>query len=104
MRSTQLALAGIDGYRRYLSPIKGFRCAHAAFFGGPSCSEAIRAIVELHGVRAGRALIAARFAACRSAHHHLHGAAMRTGWFASGDVRAQGVCCCGGIPIPFRCG
>ena len=30
---------GILGYRKILSPIKGYRCAHAALTGGPSCSD-----------------------------------------------------------------
>lgn len=30
---------GILGYRRFLSPIKGYRCAYARTTGGPSCSD-----------------------------------------------------------------
>jgi predicted nucleic acid-binding Zn ribbon protein len=33
-----IAVAGIDLYRRYLSPLKGFRCAHHALHGAGSCS------------------------------------------------------------------
>ncbi len=99
MTGTSAALLGIDVYRRHLSPLKGFRCAHAALFGGPSCSEAVRAIVEREGLIPGRTLVLARFARCRSAYTHLRGA-------KAGGVtaQAQGVCCCGPIPIPFRCG
>lgn len=94
--ATRLALVSIDGYRRHLSPLKGFRCAHAALFGGASCSQAVRDIIEREGVLGGRALAAARLRRCRSAYTHLRG--------ASGGVQVQGLCCCGPLPIPFRCG
>ncbi|WP_027481290.1 membrane protein insertion efficiency factor YidD [Deinococcus pimensis] len=93
--ATRLALVGIDGYRRHLSPLKGFRCAHAALFGGASCSQAVRDIVERDGLLAGRAAVVARLDRCRSAYAHLRGAP---------GVQVQGLCCCGPLPIPFRCG
>ncbi|MFN4251393.1 membrane protein insertion efficiency factor YidD, partial [Deinococcus sp.] len=92
-----LALGSIDLYQRWLSPLKGFRCAHAALFGGESCSAAVRRLVSEQGLLGGRGDIAARFQTCRQAYGHL--AAART---AGGGV--QGVCCCGPVPIPFRCG
>jgi putative component of membrane protein insertase Oxa1/YidC/SpoIIIJ protein YidD len=36
LRACVIFLIGL--YQRYLSPCKGFRCAHAAWHGGPSCS------------------------------------------------------------------
>ena len=38
------ALTGIALYQRWLSPHKGFCCAHAALYGGQSCSAAIAAL------------------------------------------------------------
>lgn len=90
-----VALSSIDVYQRWLSPLKGFRCAHAALFGGESCSAAVRRLVSEQGLVGGRAEIAARFQTCRQAYGHLLGA-QATG--------VQGVCCCGPVPIPFRCG
>lgn len=111
MHTTRAALTAIGAYQRYISPYKGFCCAHAAFFGGPSCSRAVRDIVQEHGVAGGWALIQARFAACRQAHAHLRAAPLAVGTTGftpttpgSGSVRARGVFCCGPIPIPFRCG
>ena len=92
-----LALGSIDAYQRWLSPLKGFRCAHAALFGGESCSAAVRRLVSEQGLVGGRADIAARFQTCRQAYGHLLGAQATGG-------RVQGVCCCGPLPIPFRCG
>ncbi|ADV66170.1 membrane protein insertion efficiency factor YidD [Deinococcus maricopensis] len=95
MNTTTLALRSIRGYQRYLSPLKGFRCAHAAYHGGLSCSAAISRIVEARGVLGGWPDIQAQFAACRAAHDALR---------ASARVDTRGVFCCGPIPIPFRCG
>lgn len=89
------ATAGIRFYRRHISPHKGFHCAHAAYFGGPSCSEVILAVVQTRGVLGGWRDIATRFAACRSAHARLR---------VLGGARVRGLCCCGPLPIPFRCG
>lgn len=96
-----LTLSAIRLYQRRLSPRKGFRCAHAALHGGETCSAAVARIVREDGVTGGRTRIAARFRECRSAHNALHAGsplALGTG------VRTRGVCCCGPIPIPFRCG
>lgn len=92
-----LTLNSIDLYQRWLSPLKGFRCAHAAFFGGESCSTAVRRLISEQGLVGGRADIAARFQTCRQAHAHLLSTQATGG-------RIQGVCCCGPLPIPFRCG
>lgn len=93
-------LRAIALYRRRLSRHKGFRCAHAALYGGESCSAAVARIIRADGLWSGRGRIVARFAACRVAHTALRGGALA---FGSG-ARVQGVCCCGPVPIPFRCG
>jgi putative component of membrane protein insertase Oxa1/YidC/SpoIIIJ protein YidD len=80
----------IRGYQRHLSPRKGFTCAHLVAHGGTSCSAAVRRIVERRGVVRGAVPTALRFVACYQAATMLRQA----------DV--QGVCCCGGIPVPFR--
>lgn len=96
-----LALRGIRFYQRFLSSRKGFRCAHVAVHGGQSCSVAVADIVRQDGLIGGRRRVAARFAACRGAHNALRsGSALALG--SNSSVR--GVCCCGPIPIPFRCG
>lgn len=47
---TTLALLFIRFYQRFISPRKGFRCAHAAFFGGASCSGAIYNLILERGL------------------------------------------------------
>ena len=85
-------VAAIDLYQRRLSPRKGFTCAHLAAGGTRSCSAVIRAIVADKGLVAGFVPTVAQFAACARAASTLR----------SGPQAVQGVCCCGGIPIPFR--
>lgn len=96
---TSALVTSINLYRRWLSPLKGFRCAHAAFYGGMSCSAAVQELIAHHGVVGSRHAVAARFHACRQAYGHLAAAPGVTG-----GSRVQGVCCCGPLPIPFRCG
>lgn len=80
----------IRGYQRHLSSRKGFTCAHLVAHGGTSCSAAVRRIVGRRGLVRGAVPTALRFVACYRAAALLR----------QSDV--QGVCCCGGIPIPFR--
>ncbi|WP_127127937.1 membrane protein insertion efficiency factor YidD [Georgenia sp. SYP-B2076] len=88
--ATRMTDTLIRYYQRRISPRKGWNCAHLVAYGGQSCSAAVRDIVGRRGVIRGALPSAARFVACYRAATLL----MAT------DVR--GVCCCGGIPIPFR--
>ena len=58
----------ITAYQRFVSPHKGFCCAHRALNEGASCSQAIKRIVLRHGVLASWPHIRARFEACRTAY------------------------------------
>jgi uncharacterized protein len=69
LRACVIFLIGL--YQRYLSPYKGFRCAHAAYHGGPSCSHAIKSIVHELGVFAALPRIRLRFIECRAAYARL---------------------------------
>lgn len=77
-------------YQRRWSPRKGWGCAHRVAHGGASCSAAVRHTVRRRGVVRSVVPTVARFVACYQAATLL----------AQTDV--SGVCCCGGIPIPFR--
>ncbi|MFB9993156.1 membrane protein insertion efficiency factor YidD [Deinococcus oregonensis] len=96
---TAPALSAIGFYQRWLSPYKGFRCAHAALYGGESCSVAVAHILREQGLADSGAAIGARFQACRVAFGQLS-----PGPQVTGGARVRGVCCCGPLPIPFRCG
>lgn len=82
----------IRGYQKYLSPRKGFTCAYLVARGDRSCSAVIRGILAERGVMRGFVPTALQFVAC-------YQAALLLG---SERPRVNGVCCCGGIPIPIR--
>src|SRR4051794_6706306 len=69
-----LAAGMIAGYQRYLSPHKGFCCAHRALHGGPSCSEFARRVVRRRGVGPLAPLLRRRFARCAAAARRLRAA------------------------------
>lgn len=58
-------------YQRFLSPHKGFKCAHHALHKSGSCSDAVIDIIQDQGLWQGRADIRQRFKSCRAAHHTL---------------------------------
>ncbi len=64
--TTSLFVWLIGLYQKYVSPYKGFRCAHRVRHGGLSCSEAVRAIVLEEGLWCGRSQIRQRFQDCRA--------------------------------------
>lgn len=87
---TRVADTLIRVYQQRLSPRKGWICAHLVAHGGRSCSAAVRAVLAERGAVRSVVPTVVRFVACYRAATML----------AAADV--QGVCCCGGIPIPFR--
>ncbi len=64
----------IAGYQRYISPYKGFRCAHRVAHGGLSCSAYAKHVLLRRGVAAAVRRMRTRFAACAAAAVLLHGA------------------------------
>jgi uncharacterized protein len=66
--SAQTTAKLIFAYQRFVSPYKGFCCAHRALHGGSSCSEAVRQVVLERGLMGALPSIRARFHACKHAH------------------------------------
>jgi putative component of membrane protein insertase Oxa1/YidC/SpoIIIJ protein YidD len=62
-----LAIAGLHGYRRFISPYKGFRCAYGVVFGGDSCSDVALHIARRFGVARMVRLLPLQAARCRHA-------------------------------------
>lgn len=69
--SRQLAVQTIALYQRYLSPLKGFHCAHRRLQGGLSCSEYVKQTIAAEGIKRALPLCRQRFRACRAAHETL---------------------------------
>lgn len=77
-------------YQEALSPRKGWACAYRVAHDAESCSSAVRSIMRRRGVVRGTVPSVLQLAACFQAARLLS------------TTNVQGVCCCGGIPIPFR--
>jgi putative component of membrane protein insertase Oxa1/YidC/SpoIIIJ protein YidD len=79
-----VAVAAIGGYQRYLSPHKGYHCAHAALYGGLSCSEYGKQAIQVNGLAGGLILLRERFQAC-----HEAAIAIRSGGCSSTEPRVE---------------
>ncbi|MEC5396725.1 membrane protein insertion efficiency factor YidD [Uliginosibacterium sp. H1] len=71
MPARWLLLVAIHGYRRFVSPWKGFRCAYRAQTGHASCSTLGLRAVRRHGALKGLGILDLRLARCREA-QRLH--------------------------------
>jgi putative component of membrane protein insertase Oxa1/YidC/SpoIIIJ protein YidD len=82
------AVAGIDLYRRYLSPLKGFNCAHHYVHNAGSCSTYGRHIYATHRFLEATRLLRQRFVECKQASQRLKRTAV---WHASqeGETDAE---------------
>ncbi len=71
VRSSSVVVGGlvslISFYQRYLSPYKGFCCAHRVLHGGPSCSVAVKSILLERGAWSSWTDIWLRFRECQAA-------------------------------------
>jgi putative component of membrane protein insertase Oxa1/YidC/SpoIIIJ protein YidD len=66
------ALTAIDCYQRYVSPYKGYRCAHRGVWGGRSCSQYAQRAIARAGLWRGLLLLRRRLHACAHAAGSLH--------------------------------
>ncbi len=64
---SQIALGAIWGYQRYVSPRKGWRCAHSVLHGGTGCSGHAKHAIRDHGFWAAIPLIRQRLRDCKDA-------------------------------------
>ncbi|MTJ07671.1 membrane protein insertion efficiency factor YidD [Anabaena sp. UHCC 0204] len=63
----KISIKAITGYQRYISPHKGFRCAHRVLHGGESCSQYVKRVIADDGLKAAFVKSQARFQACKQA-------------------------------------
>lgn len=90
----RLALALIRAYQRWISPYKGFACAHRVRLGGPSCSKVGARLLRRHGLRKGLPLLRLRLRHCGEVH--------RKAWTPYRPLAAQRGDCdfdCGGCDL-----
>ncbi len=67
----QIACTSIAGYQKFISPRKGFSCAHRLLYGGESCSQYVKRMVAQKGLAAAIETSRQRFHACREANQIL---------------------------------
>jgi len=67
----KIAILMINFYQRFLSPVKGFRCAYGALHGKGTCSQIVKDIVRHEGVFKGWPKIKQQFNNCKSAYLQL---------------------------------
>ena len=69
MRIISLTLIAL--YQRFISPYKGFHCAHHQLNKGDTCSNAVKSLVHQHGLIKAWPKIQQRFTGCRQAYDIL---------------------------------
>lgn len=67
----QIAVLSISGYQKYISPKKGFSCAHRVLYGGESCSQYIKRTIAQSGLSVALKATRERFTACKQANQIL---------------------------------
>jgi len=93
MKNRNPALLAIDGYQRYISPRKGFCCAHRIATGGPSCSDFIKRLIAEQGFFASLGQIRQRFRECKAAARYLNAQRkQRKGKTPAGSAQSDKAC------------
>jgi putative component of membrane protein insertase Oxa1/YidC/SpoIIIJ protein YidD len=66
-----LAVTAIRGYQKFISPHKGFSCAHRVLYGCESCSQYFKQVIAEEGILTAIANAKGRFQECRAANEIL---------------------------------
>jgi putative component of membrane protein insertase Oxa1/YidC/SpoIIIJ protein YidD len=66
-----LAVTAISGYQKFISPHKGFSCAHRVLYGCDSCSQYFKRVIAEEGIIQAIANAKGRFQECREANEIL---------------------------------
>jgi putative component of membrane protein insertase Oxa1/YidC/SpoIIIJ protein YidD len=66
-----LAVTAISGYQKFISPHKGFSCAHRVLYGCESCSQYFKQVIAEEGLLTAIANAKGRFRECREANEIL---------------------------------
>jgi putative component of membrane protein insertase Oxa1/YidC/SpoIIIJ protein YidD len=66
-----VAVTAISGYQRFISPHKGFSCAHRVLYGCESCSQYFKRVIAEEGLMIAIGNAQGRFQECREANNIL---------------------------------
>jgi len=97
------AIGSIGVYQKYISPYKGFRCAHRVYCCGSSCSEFAQQAIRDNGLLNAIPKIRRRFCECREAYVALQ--RFQVGAESTDDKKPspltkQGDCCVNVCTLP----
>lgn len=74
----KISVSAITGYQKYLSPHKGFACAHRVLYGSDSCSQYTKRIIAKEGLKIALRKSRLRFQSCKQANLILRSQAEET--------------------------
>jgi len=67
----RMLIALINFYQRFISPFKGFKCAHNAVHRQGSCSHSVKQLISQYGIIRALPMIRLRFKECGSAYSYI---------------------------------
>jgi putative component of membrane protein insertase Oxa1/YidC/SpoIIIJ protein YidD len=85
-----ICVACISGYQKYLSPHKGFACAHRLLYGEESCSQYIKKVVAREGIRVAIEKSRVRFQECKQASQVLRAHRLNSRFKMSSETSEEG--------------
>ncbi|MBD1923041.1 membrane protein insertion efficiency factor YidD [Microcoleus sp. FACHB-831] len=66
-----IAIDSISAYQKYISPRKGFSCAHRVLHGGYSCSDYVKSVLGEQSLMSAVGISLQRFRSCNEASQTL---------------------------------
>ena len=100
---TKLSISAINLYQRYLSPHKGYCCAHRVYTGEDSCSQYAKVAIAEYGLFSAFPLIREQFDRCSLAAKEMKKQRKKKGKDntsddCAGDIACQSINC-----VPQSC-
>jgi putative component of membrane protein insertase Oxa1/YidC/SpoIIIJ protein YidD len=107
---TEISIIAINLYQKYISPHKGFCCAHRVYSGEESCSQYAKSVITQHGLICAIPMIRAQFDRCVFAAEALKKEKKEK---KKSDTEVMGDCACdvgcrsldcfSSLPLPRSC-
>ncbi|NET41406.1 membrane protein insertion efficiency factor YidD [Okeania sp. SIO2B3] len=93
----KIAVALIDGYQQYISPRKGFSCAHRILYNDESCSQYIKRMFMEQDLSGAIQAARQRFKACKEANQILKLQAVSLEKKSKKKQGSKFINCCGDV-------
>jgi len=109
-QAQQIGVFLINFYQKYISPHKGFACAHRVLHGGNSCSQHVKNLLIEQDLQSAIQLSRQRFQACKDARIILHSEQIDSEDFEKETPQKEpeknkfcNESTCNTITLPFEC-